>query len=317
MADQQHVKWVHPALFTVTLIYGFYYVGIKLLLAQGLSANEIVFLRMLLTALVVGLVECFLIKTKFENTRDFWKLAGLSLIGVLGVQFLVVLGTKYTSAFHASLLMATIPIQTLLLSLITGREAFNVRKLGGIALAFAGVAVLLSNRFSGGPFVESSLFGDLIILFTALLYSLFLVLSEPLVKKYHAFSFMAYGYLVSGLVTLGGYQAMHWGHWDALSWDLIRSVSLSGWLLIAYMVIFASIITYTLNNYALTHTRPSTVAAYIFIQPLISAVLAYIFLHEPFTWGMGIAGFVIFVGMVLARTSAKSPQPQPIEFMKS
>jgi drug/metabolite transporter (DMT)-like permease len=76
-------------------------------------------------------------------------------IGLLGVgQFAVLIVLLNYSPLHipvarASLLFATFPPMTLLLSVVLGRERFMSGKVGGSLLAFAGVAVALGAAFCG------------------------------------------------------------------------------------------------------------------------------------------------------------------------
>lgn len=289
---------VHAALIVVSLIYGYFYVAVKLLFSE-VSPAEFILLRFLLTAAIVVTVERLFIRTRFESVRDFLKVAALGLLGVFLVQILVVWGLSLTTAFHSALIMATIPVMTTMISILVGKETFHLQKLLGIFVAFTGVAVLLFfSKNPGTPLPDTYIQGDLIVLLNAVGFSWFLIGSHSMLKKYNSFSFMAYCYIVSAVVFAAIFLGVN-ANDQGGPVGFIGGITPSGWSLVAYVVLFASIGTYTLNNYALSRVDPSIVAIYIFIQPVISAFSGHRLLGEPFNLQMGIATVITFIGVLL------------------
>lgn len=295
---------VHAALITVSSIYGYFYVAMKLLY-KTLSPSEFILLRFVLTAVAVLLIDRFILKHPIPDKADWPKIAGLGLVGVFVVQILIAWGVHHTTAFHTSLIMAMIPIFTLIFSIAWGRETFHLFKLAGILLAFTGVSILLF--FSGSPdapLPDGYLWGDLIILLNALAFSWYLLGSQKMLQKYQPFQFMAYCYIASAALFTALFvgQCLVSRQFE----ELLFFTRMSGadWLLIGYVVLFASIVSYTLNNYALKRVNPSIVAIYMFIQPIISAVAGFYLLSEPFNWPMALATVITFSGVVLATISA-------------
>ncbi len=289
----------HSALIAVSGIYGFFYVVVKLLLGH-LQDQELILLRLVGTALVVMILEWTVFKTRFEHWKDWIQLIGLGILGVYCVQTLLVCGLHLTTSFHASLLMVTTPIITLMFSLLQGRERFDWRKALGIAVAFIGVACLLNDNKPDSPLPATYLWGDALVFLNACLFSLFLLGNQTLLKKYPSFSVTAYQYGVSAVTALLVLFVSGALHQTPVSFDWLLALSDIDWLLVLYVIFFASIATYTLNNYALKRTAPSTVAVYIFIQPVISAFLGNKMLGETFTREMALSGVLIFGGVLLA-----------------
>lgn len=294
---------VHAALMSVSLIYGYFYVAVKLLL-NTISPSEFILLRFILTAVVVIAIERLFRRKPFPRGPALIPVIGWGLIGVFLVQILVVWGLSFTTAFHSALIMAAVPIITLLFSILIGRETFHIQKLAGILIGFAGVSILLFfTKSPETPLPETYLLGDFIVLLNAIAFSLFLLASQTILKEYNSFSFMAYCYIFSAIL----FSTLFFG--NSLSTDgsmglaFLTNLSWENWALIGYVVLFASIGSYTLNNFALRRVSPSVVALYIFIQPVISALTGFYFLNEPFNWQMALATVVTFAGVMLA-TSA-------------
>jgi len=307
---------VHAALLLVSLIYGYFYVTVKLLF-KTITPAELILLRFLLTAILVTGIDQFVLKNPPPQRQDLPVICKLGLLGVFVVQILVAAGVNLTTASHSALIMATIPIFTLLISLIKKQESFQPIKLAGVITAFIGVVILL--MFSGSPSAPLPphyMVGDLIVLLNAFAFAWFLVGSREILSRYSSFSFMAYCYIVSAALFsvcyLGGEQILY--HQFGLGF--LQHLGWQTWLLILYVVVFASIGSYTLNNFALKRTSPTVVAIYIFLQPMISAATGYYVLGEHFTVGMAIAGILTFIGLLL--TTVTSPvhtptisQPEP------
>ncbi|HEY9688045.1 MAG TPA: DMT family transporter [Coleofasciculaceae cyanobacterium] len=293
---------VHAALVLVSLIYGYFYVAVKLLL-RDITPPEFILLRFVLTAVIVVLIERLFIKHRLPSGSDLLKVVGLGVVGVFLVQILVVWGLHYTTAFHSALIMSTIPILTLLFGIVTRRETFNLQKMLGIVIGFAGVAILLFSKNHGAVLPPSYLVGDLIVMLNAVAFSWFLLGSQKMLQKYSAFPFMAYCYIVSAImfsILFVGENKLSIG---TSGLGFVSRLDLGNWLLIAYVVVFASIGSYTLNNYALQRVTPSIVAVYMFIQPVISAITGSYLLNEPFSIQMALATFITFAGVMLATTA--------------
>ena len=290
---------VHLALSAVSTIYGLFYVAVKLLLHQ-VDQEELILIRFVLTALMVGAIEFFFFRTRIPSLKEFLKIAALGIVGVFLVQILIVAGLALTTSFHSALIMATMPIITLLFSILLRRESFHWQKIGGILLAFAGVAMLLASQNTLTSLPPHYLIGDLLMLLAAVCFSCFLLASQTLLQTYNYFSLMAYCYIISGVLFLLYYVGHQSAALNGQIFDFLGKMDGLGWGLTLYIVIFASIVTYTLNNYALRRSNPTIVAIYIFFQPMISAVLGHYLLQEPFTGSMALAAGITFAGVLLA-----------------
>jgi len=89
--------------------------------------------------------------------------------------------------------------------------------------------------------------------------------------------------------------------------------SLKGWLSVAYLASFGSILAFSAYIWLLHHVRPALAGSYAYVNPAIAVLLGAWLAHERFTTGELGAMVVILLGVVaitLAR-SAKAPKPAP------
>jgi drug/metabolite transporter (DMT)-like permease len=216
-------------------------------------------------------------------------LFSLSLLGIFGItlnQLLFALGLQRTSVAHAALLSALAPIMVLLIAASVGQERITIRKLGGMAIAVAGVVIL--QRDTGGRTV-ATLAGDAIILLSALAIALYSVLGKRVTERHDIVTVNAVSFL-AGFIALAPLLLPPRGFSYA-------AVSRAGWLSVLYMAVFASVLGYLIFCYALTRMSASRVAAYMYLQPLLATILAVPMLGESVTGSLAGGGVLVLLGV--------------------
>lgn len=226
-----------------------------------------------------------------RDRRDLGHLAVLGLLGVAANQSLFLLGLRYTTAINATLLVASIPVFTVLFSVLLKREPPSGLKLGGIAAAAAGTIYLIGpDRVTLAP---KAALGNTLILCGMLAYSLYLIYSKDLAGKYRSVTMSFY------VMFFGALGVLPFGIYSLRGADLaaIRPVT---WGLVGYIVIFPTLVAYFINIWALKRASPNLVASYIYLQPVLTAVVAPRVLEgEHITARTLIAAAMIFAGLAL------------------
>jgi drug/metabolite transporter (DMT)-like permease len=228
------------------------------------------------------------------------------LYGLLGVSFnqiLFIKGLALTTAINTTVLTATIPVFTLASAVLLGRERMSARAAAGIALAAVGALALLNaQRFDWG----SSMFrGDLLLLANCVSYSLYLVLSRPVLARYHFVTFTAavfrYGAVLIVLLAISELLRFEPGSVPAFAWACLGGV-----------ILLCTVVPYLLNSWALARTHASRVAFYVFLQPLISTLLAILVLGEALTAKTVWAAVLILGGLAVTVVRGRLPaRPLP------
>ncbi len=217
----------------------------------------------------------------------------LLLYGLLGVSFnqiLFILGLSLTTAINTTILTATIPVFTIAAAALLGRESLTRRSLAGLALAATGAFVLLNaQRFNLG---SASFQGVSLLLLNCMSYSLYLVLSRPILARYRVATFTAtvfrYGAILIVLVALPQLFRLNW-----------RAVPLTAWACALAVIVLCTAVPYLLNSWALARTHASHVAFYVFLQPVITTALAIGLLGEQLTPKTALAALLIFAGLAV------------------
>jgi drug/metabolite transporter (DMT)-like permease len=281
---------VHLLLFVVQILFASLAIIGKIVL-RDFPAGSIVLFRVVGAAIVLLLVNLLWNRRWVRDRRDLVKLAVLGLLGVVLNQSLFLIGLSHTTAINATILVTTIPIFTVLYSVLTRREPPSGLKFAGIAIAGCGALYLIGpDRWSQAP--ELAL-GNLLIVVAMFFYALYLVHSKAMVMRYGPVTVSAYVMLFSAFGTLPlGLSGL-----ATVDLGAVRAVT---WAWVAYIVVFPTIVAYFLNIWALRRVSPNLVAAYIYLQPIFTALVAPAVLSgERVTLRAAVAGLTIFVGLAL------------------
>jgi len=232
-------------------------------------------------------------RISFPHLRDFPALIFLALSGVTllyAIQFLALL---YTTATNSSILMNTSAIFVSILSFFLG-ERFSFKKLFGVLIAFTGVFLTV---FRGAiNFLSSeTLIGDLLILFDAFLWALYTIAGKKLLNRYSSETLTFYAFLF-GTVMLFPF-AFYEGFAHPLNFSLIL------WTSLLFLSIFCSVIGYLAWYYALREMDATKVAVFIYLIPLITAIIAHIVLNEDVGILTAVGAVLVIFGVYLVEKS--------------
>jgi drug/metabolite transporter (DMT)-like permease len=282
------------ALLFVQLFFGLFPLFGKLA-TREISPRAIAAWRIVVGALVLLAVAGALHgKRCIPRRADLLRLQVCSLLGVALNMVLYLEGLERSTAVHAGLLVATIPVFTFAAAVLAGQERFEAARGAGILLAFLGVGLIVLQK--GPHFSVQTRAGDLLMAINAACYSVFLVAVRPLLRSYPPLVVIAWVFALS-LWTV-----------PLFAWDesfAPAGVSARGWLSLGYVLVFATILTYLLNTFALSKVSASTTATFIFLQPLIAVACGVLVLKEPLPVATVVAGALTLVGVWLV---ARRPQ---------
>lgn len=214
----------------------------------------------------------------------------LAFFGVTANQTLFIEGLSHSTPLNAAVLGCLIPCYTLLIAMVIRQEKVDSRRILGVTLALLGALWLVgAEHLDLGP---ERLWGNLALCANTLLYSVYLVLSRPLVQKYGALVVTGWVFGWSALEILP-YSApvLLTTEWAALP--------MSVWAGVAYIVLGASVVSYLANAYALRHVSASTVAVFVYLQPVVTGLAAGKMLGTRPGWQVLTAAALIFSGVAV------------------
>ncbi len=249
------------------------------------------FVRFALASIFI--LPFFLIKKK-NFKKDFFKLILVSLLATGNIIFFV-LGIKLTTANISQLIYAGVPIVTAFILYSGFGQKLSAKNVFGIALGFLATAiVLLLPILEQGEKFAGNLQGNIFLLIAIVLYSFYVVFTKRLLNSYSPFEISSIFIFVTtvALFPLFLYDFIRESRW----WE---GVSLSGLVSIAYIVLFATIASYILNQYVIKHGGVVFYSMIFYLTPVFGFLAAFLLLGEQLTPGLVIGGTLALLGIFL------------------
>lgn len=247
------------------------------------------FLRFLIASLII---IPFALKAKKKISRDFIKIAPLSIFAVLNIAFFTV-GVKTTTATISQILYAGVPLLTALFSYVFMAERLNFRKTAGILLGFIGVvAVVFLPVFESGKAFSGDLRGNMLITGGVICWSFYMVFSKKLQRNHSPFEIVSIFIILTTLVLLPFFLLelkTNYGWWD--------KVEIHGLISMFYVTVVGTIFAYLLSQYAIKHGGSVFASTAFYLQPIFGFLSAFIVLGEKLTLGIVIGGSLALLGV--------------------
>jgi drug/metabolite transporter (DMT)-like permease len=286
-----HFK-IYSLITIMTALWSWNYIVAKYALRE-FPALLVSGIRMIIAGLImIGVYRWHQLKGRIPQwtRRDIGILVFLGIMGVGLNQLFFVVGISKTTVSHAAIMIGLTPVTVLLLASAMGLEKLSILRLLGMFIALAGVAVL---QWSTNKSDGASITGDALVYLASLTLAIFTVRGKQEASRYGGVLVNTFAYAGSGLVML----PIVFGYSRGFDFTVISWV---GWVSLAYMAVFASVVCYLIYYYALSHVPASRVSAFSYLQPLLSTVMAISILDEQPTKSLLSGGALVLAGVFLA-----------------
>ena len=232
-------------------------------------------------------------------TRDLLRIRwrDVPYLVLLGVIFFTIFPVTFnaslrlTEASRGALMLATMPLWSVLLARLAKRERLSTRQISGVLLTFAGVSVVLAERGLTFAGTSLSLVGDVLMLVTAVCGAVYGVLAKRMLTRYKAMTVTAYTMMFGTLLLVPA------AFFEDFS-SVMARMRPDTVMLVLFLGIFGGAIGYFLWTFALTRLSPTQVAVYANLNPMVATLLGATLLAEKLT-GIFLAGFAAVLAGVL------------------
>jgi drug/metabolite transporter (DMT)-like permease len=283
-------NWALIAATMVSLIYGVSFTIAKDVMPTYVKPFGFILLRVFGATILFWLISFFGPTEKIQ-LKDFPRIIAAAFFGVALNMLTFFKGLSFTSPISAAVIMVTTPIIVLILSAIIMKEKMIKRKIFGILLGLFGTGFLILYGRSIGNAANAPL-GNLLVFINAVSYAFYLIIVKNLMDKYNAFTFVKWIYTFGLLMVL----PFGWSEYQEIQWATIPIYIL--WEIV-FVVLFTTFFTYLFNLVSMRELKPTTVAVFIYLQPLFATVFAMSLGKDELTWVKIISAVLIFTGVYL------------------
>lgn len=294
----------HLALFGTHVIYAANHFIAKGIMPEKLNPTPFVLFRVLGAGLLFWFIKLF-IKEKVDK-KDFFRLILCGLFGASCNQLFFFHGLSLTSPIDTSIIMTSAPAVVFVFSMFILKEKATKNKLIGLCIgALGAIGLVWYGQVTDGT---SSFLGNLFVFMNVIFFSLYQVTVKPLMKKYHFITIISWVFLFGLLFVIP------FGIHDVFYNTDYNLFDVNTYMVIAYVIVFTTFLTFLFNIYALRQVSPSIAGSYTYVQPAVSfiivLVLSLLFHNDTYNDDVNIVKilscFFVIIGVYLISKKPKN-----------
>ena len=288
---------IYGSLILVQLIFGFHYLTTSIIV-ERIDAFEWTAIRIFFAGVLMALIYRHRI-LNFPKGKEWNFLIILSLLGIVLNTAFFTKGLEYTTPAHASLISCMIPVMTLVFAWLLGKEEMNKYKFLSILIAMSGALILFG--IDDLDIRSELFFGDILIFINFSCFGLFLVLSKSMIEHHSSLGLTVLVMSLGSVILLPfSVKGIY------LNYDLWLSQPWWIWFAAFYSIFFATVVTYSLNYYAMGFVESSKVALFIYLQPVVAGSISVLLGRDEITVRLLVSSALIMLGLLLSTIETKS-----------
>ncbi len=271
---------------------------------QSIPAANLTFMRVMISGSIYLLYLWYARPAFRYRDRDLLLMLFLGFLSIPINQFSFLYGVKYTTATAAAILYSTSPVLVLLLSGLYLKERITASKIIGTILAFGGVLIIVLEK--GGGIGAAHIKGDLFVFIAVIAWSHYIVLGRKLILKHGALNSAVYTALA------GSAMFVPIGLWSSVGYSY-SSISGGIWIEVLYLSVITSIVGYILWYTALSKIEASKAAVFANGQPVVTAILGYVFLRQGISLMFASGAVTTIAGVLITQIRPRRGHPPALE----
>ncbi|MGM0378625.1 MAG: DMT family transporter [Bacillota bacterium] len=283
------MKKGYIAIFIAVIAWGLSFLNSKIAL-KALQPMTLCFLRFSIALIILSTIAIITkrdLKIKRKDLKYFILAGG---VGITVYFYFENNGVKYIRPSAASLILAGLPIATMIGESIRKHKKMTKRMIISGIISLIGVAIIISKDLSlNSMFKSSALKGYIMMFFAIISWVIYSLSTEQLFDKYNQFKIVYYQF-VFGTAFAFPFIFVENNHLDLVNQETIINVFMLG--------IFASTIGFFSYNYAMKKLGISKSSLFINFIPLVTLIFSYFYYGELLHFRQIFGGLLIIAAVI-------------------
>ena len=286
---------IYLGLAAVSLFWGTSFAAAKIGMQELLPLNLVIF-RFVIASFIFSAILLFMQRHNTIDRRDIPRFIILGFIAIASYFYIQYTGLTYTTTINSALIIATSPIFTALFGHLLGWEKISRFAVGGIAIAFSGVAVIITNGQFTEIFQSATLKGDLLLLSNAIVWSGFTLYGKTILQKYRPFVAMAYIHIFGTLFLIPlAFIATPLAPLPLCS--QIREITSATFIAALYLAGLCSVFAYYMWYVGVERIGAVRTAVFSYLNPFFAMLTGVWLLSEQLTPYTFLGGLLVILGV--------------------
>ena len=277
----------------VNVMWGLSFIASKHAMNAGFTPMTLALFRYVVASACLVPITLLTEKRMPLRKQDVLPMILSGLTGITFYYFFEYYGIQRTSTVNASLILAAIPILTMLAEAVVYQTRLRPAQVAGAVISMIGVGMIL---FSGSNEGEASIVGDLLIMGASIVWVAYIFIGRRL-RSQHTSMGMNSWQAITALITLLPLAVGEGCDLASIPWD--------GWAAMAVLAVICSALCYYLYGNALFEMSPLASAIFINLIPLTTMVGGVVLLGETLTWLTVVGGGMVIGSIFLVNMTEK------------
>jgi drug/metabolite transporter (DMT)-like permease len=281
--------YYYVLILLAVVFWGASFAATKIALLE-IEPVTIIILRLILASLLLFVFAIFTKRSFAINLKSHFWIFVLALIAVFHL-WIQVTGLKYTTASNTGWIIGTAPIFMALLAFIFFKEKVSLLQLAGILIALFGLLLL----FGKGDLTKIDLInnkGDLLVLGSAFTWGVYSMVNKKILLSYSPLMTILYLFIMMAII-ISPFNI------DSEALNSVLHLSVKGWISILFLGLLCSGVAYVIWAYSLRDLESAKVGAFLYFEPFITVIFAWMLLSEEITLIMILSGITITIGVIM------------------
>lgn len=281
--------------------------ALRYLLPRWMSAYSGVVMRLVFGTLFFWVASKVDPEARRQRSSAGMKLAlfAVGAVCMFGYMFALLQGLSYTTPISSSIFISMEPVWVFLICVIFLHDRVTWMKITGILLGLGGAFIIIMTQKSSDV-ASNPMLGNIYCLASSLLYAIYLVLQKQFLKHTDMYTVNRWAFL--GGACVAAISILFTG-WDASV--LHQSLLSTPMLVLLFVLIFPSAVSYLLLSIGLRNLSATVVAIYGYLILIVATIVSYILGQDHFDWWqmlsiVMIVASVYFVEIANEKTVSKT-----------
>ena len=264
---------------------------------QAFTPGHIALFRFLIASVLLAAFT-LINRIKLPKLKDIPVIFLLGFLGIAAFHTAQNYGQVTVTAGSAAMIVSSVPIFTAMLATIFLGEKLKLWGWLGIFISFLGVYLIALGEREGVKFAP----GVIVLLLAAIIAATYFVLQKPYLTRYSALQLVTYMIWAGTLFLLVFTPGLI---------DEVTNAPIEATIATIFLGIFPSAVAYVTWSYALSRAPASIVASFLYLQPVLAIIIAWIWLNEIPALIAITGGVVTILGVFLVnKYGLSSDEPQ-------
>lgn len=227
------------------------------------------------------------------DRKDIPKLAILAFFGFFLHIALLLFGLTLTASINAPIIASSAPVFLLIGSALFLKEKIMNKTIYGTVVSLLGIILIILR-----PLIEEglnvSIIGNVLLLISTGAFVIYTILLKEYNFRYNSFTLTFWLFVITSLIYFPFFL------WESAGANVFAAMDIKALIGILFGAVLTSVVGYVFYNFAIQKIPASETGVFLYIDPIITVIVALPLLGEELTPSFLLGALLVFIGIFVS-----------------